>query len=68
MKKVLDNDLFVKENLEELVKKYAHRIIVISRGAIFTGEDAVKKAKSKYPKYIPLVMPIPGPENFVHIL
>ena len=68
IKKILDNDLFVKENLEELVKKYAHQRIIISRGEIFTGEDAVKKARAKYPKTIPLSMPIPGPEEFVHVL
>lgn len=67
-KKILDNDLFVKENFEELIKKYSHKRIVISHGEIFTGEDAVKKARLKFPKTIPLFMPVPGPEEFSHIL
>lgn len=68
IKKILDNDLFVKENLEEIVKRYAHKRIVISNGEIFTGEDAVKKARTKYPQTIPMLLPVPGPEEFNHVL
>lgn len=67
-KKILDNDEFVAKNFEKLVEKYAHKRIVISNGEIFTGEDAVKKARTKYPKTIPLSMPVPGPEEFMHVL
>jgi len=66
--KISDNDLFVQENLERLVKLYPRQRIVICQGEVFTGEDAVKKAREKYPKYIPLSLPVPGPEEFVHIL
>ena len=66
--KILDNDTFVRENFEEIVEKYAHQTIVICRGEIFTGEDAVKKALKKYPKTIPLWFRVPGPENFLHVL
>ena len=66
--KILDNDTFVRENFENLVKKYPHQRIVICQREIFTGEDAVKKAREKYPKAIPMSMPIPGPESFTHIL
>ena len=31
-------------------------------------KDAVKKAKRRFPKIIPLTLPVPGPEEFVHIL
>jgi len=66
--KTLDSDLFVRKNFEKLVKKYAHKHIVISKGEIFTGKDAVKKARKKYPHVIPLAMPVPGPEAFPHHL
>ncbi|MBL7085442.1 MAG: hypothetical protein ISS43_04975 [Candidatus Omnitrophica bacterium] len=67
-KQPLDNDSFVNRNLEMLVKKFPRQKIVISHGEIFTGEDAVKKARKRYPKAIPLFMPVPGPEEFTHIL
>lgn len=66
--KILDNDSFVKAKLEYLVKKYPHQRVVICRGDIFTGDDAVRKARIKYPQSIPLALPVPGPEEFVHIL
>ncbi|MBI3617453.1 MAG: hypothetical protein HY210_04450 [Candidatus Omnitrophica bacterium] len=64
----LDNDSFVRENLERLVKKYPRRRIVICNGEIFTGDDAVKKARAKYPGSVPLSLPIPAPEEFTHLL
>jgi hypothetical protein len=64
----LDNDSFVRENLERLVKKYPRQRIVICNGEIFTGEDAAKKARRKYPKSIPLSMPVPAHEEFTHLL
>ena len=67
-KKIKNNDKFVAENLEELVKTYPHQTIVISNGKIFTGENAVKKARKRFPKIIPLSMPIPGPKAFFHLL
>ena len=67
-KTVLDNDAFVKRNLESLVKKYPRQRIVICRGEIFTGKDAVLKARKKYPATVPMSVPIPAPEEFAHIL
>lgn len=66
--KTLDNDLFVQKNLEKLVKKYPHQRIIICNGEIFSGADAVKKARSKYPDATPMFLPVPGPEEFNHIL
>lgn len=63
-----NNDAFVRENLEELVKKYPRQRIVICNREVFTGDDAVKKARKKYPKSIPLSFPVPGPEEFTHLL
>lgn len=65
---VSENDVFVSRNLEYLVKTYPRQMVVISHGEIFTGEDAVQQAKSKYPTHIPMIMPVPGPEEFLHIL
>ena len=67
-RRILDNDTFVKENFENLVKKYPRQRIVISCGRIFTGKDAVKKARERYPGAVPLSLPVPGPEEFAHIL
>lgn len=64
----LNNDSFVRKNLEKLVKKFPRQRIVICEGKIFTGEDAVKKARKKYPKSIPLSLPVPAPEEFTHLL
>ena len=66
--KIVDNDTFVAKNLEKLVKKYPHQAIVICHGEIFIGEDAVEKARKKYPDSTPLWMPVPGPEEFNHLL
>jgi hypothetical protein len=66
MKQKIDNDAFVQKNFEKLVEKYAHQHIVISNGEIFTGDDAVKKAREKYPGIVPMFMPVPGPEFFKH--
>ena len=66
MEKKIDNDTFVQKNFEKLVEKYAHQHIVICNGEIFTGEDAAKKAREKYPDFIPMVLPVPGPEFFKH--
>jgi len=68
MSNVIDNDKFVQENFERLVRKYPRQKIVICNGEIFTGTDAVKKARQKYPKLIPLVLPVPAPEEFTHLL
>jgi Ni,Fe-hydrogenase III small subunit len=68
MESAIDNDLFVSQNLEKLVEKYPRQTIVISAGEIFIGEGAVKKARTKYPKIIPMIMPVPGPEEFSHLL
>ncbi|MCM8779461.1 MAG: hypothetical protein NC834_06765 [Candidatus Omnitrophica bacterium] len=68
MKSPIDNDNFVRENFEKLVKRYPHQRIIICEGEIFTGKDAVKKARQKYPKATPMFLPVPGPEEFNHIL
>lgn len=67
-RKLLDNDAFVKKNFERLVKKYPHQRIVICLEEIFTGTTAIKEAKRKYPKAIPMALPVPGHEEFSHIL
>lgn len=67
-KRIVDNDTFVRENLEKLVKKYPHKIIVINNGEIFTGENAVRRARAKYPGSTPMWLPVPGPEEFNHLL
>ena len=64
----ITNDGFVRKNLEKLVKKYAHQRIVICEGEIFTGNDAVRRARVKFPESIPLSFPVPGPEEFTHLL
>ena len=66
--KILDNDAFVKKHLERLVKKYPRQRIVICRGKIFTGEDAVQKARKEFPGVTPMSFPVPAHEEFVHIL
>lgn len=67
-RKILDNDSFVRKNFGKLVKKYPRQRIVICRGEIFTGEDAVNEARKKYPKSIPMSLPVPAKEEFSHIL
>ena len=67
--KIIDNDEFVRKNFDKLIEKYAHERIVICRGEIFTGEDAVLKARQKYPNVVPMSLPVPSrPELISHIL
>ena len=62
MRKFRNNNRFVKENFEELIEKYSDQRIAICNGEIFTGEDAIKKAREKFPSTTPLFMPVPGPD------
>ena len=66
--KVADNDAWISDHFEEIVDKYAGQHIVVSNGEIFIGENAVEKARKKYPNIIPTSMPVPRPEDFMHIL
>ena len=60
---VVDNDKFVSENFEKLVRKYPRQCIAISNGEVFTGKHATRKARQKYPALIPKVLPVP-PKGF----
>ena len=66
--KVVDDDAWITTHFEKLVNKYAGRHIIVCAGKVFTGENALKEAKKKYPNIIPTSMPIPTPEDFVSIL
>ena len=65
---MLDNDKFVQENLERLVKRYPRENLIISNGEIFTGDDALKEARKKYPRTIPMFFRVPSKEEFNHLL
>ena len=67
-KKILDEDKFFAENFETLVEMYGGRTIIICRGEIFTGKNAMKEVKERFPKSIPMVLPIPRREMFPHFL
>ena len=67
-KKILDEDQFFTENFEKLVEIYGGRAIVICRGEIFTGENAVDEARHRFPKSIPMFIHIPRREMFPHFL
>ena len=64
MKKSIDADEFVGKNFEMIVDTYGGQCIVISNGEIFTGDNAAKEARGKYPRLIPLVFQVPRPEFF----
>ena len=66
IKTIKDNDKFVATNFAELVEQFSHQRIVISNGQIFTGKDAVLKARQAFPNSVPLSLPVPGPEEFIH--
>ena len=68
IQRILDNDLFVSEKLERLVNKYPHRNIIISNGEIFTGDNAVKEARKKYRRTVPMFFRVPSKEEFNHLL
>ena len=68
MKANIDNDTFIRKNLAALVKRFPRQQIVICRGEIFTGKDAVKRARAKYAKSVPMSFPVPAPEEFSHLL
>ena len=67
--KALDNDEFVRKNFDMLIEKYAHERVVICCGEIFTGDDAAAQARQKYPKAIPMSLPVPSrPDLISHVL
>ncbi len=66
--RISKNDVFVRCHFEEFIKKYPRQRIVICEGEIFTGKDPVREARAKYPRSIPLSLPVPAPEEFTHIL
>ena len=68
LKKILDEDQFVTENFESLVEKYGGSTIIICRGEIFTGKNAMKESCRRFPRSIPMVLPIPRREMFPHFL
>lgn len=67
-KKKIDNDAWITAHFEEIVNKYGGQHIIISGGEIFTGENAIDKARKKHPNIIPTSMPVPRPQDFTHIL
>ena len=68
MKASIDNDTFIQKNLTSLVKRFPRQMIVICNGEIFTDKDAVPQARKKFPKSVPLLFPVPAPEEFNHLL
>ena len=66
--KKLDDDAWIKDHFEKIVDKYGGQHIIVCQGKIFTGDKALKEAKRKYPRSIPTSMPVPRPEEFVHVL
>ena len=68
MKTNIDNDTFISNNLEYLVERFPRQMIVICNGEIFTGKDAVPQARKKFSKSVPLLFPVPAPEEFNHLL
>ena len=62
--KNIDNDEFVTKHFEELVNKYGGKAVILCNGEIFTGEDAMEKARAKYPKLTPMILNLPRPEFF----
>ncbi|MBM3253337.1 MAG: hypothetical protein FJZ16_03675 [Candidatus Omnitrophica bacterium] len=65
-KKTNDHE-WIRKNIENLVKKYGGKFLVIAENEPFIGDDAkelVKKAKTKHPNAILTSMPIPRPEDF----
>ena len=64
--KLMNNDAWITAHFEEIVDKYAGQHIVVSNEEIFTGENAVEKARKKYPNTIPTSMPVPRPEELMH--
>ena len=49
---------------EELVDKYGGSTIVVANGEIFTGPDASRRARDKFPEMSPFILSLPRPEFF----
>lgn len=57
----------IYKKIPNLVDKYPGKYAVFAGGEIFIGRDAKKledEAKKKYPKTIPIGMPIPHKQDF----
>lgn len=70
------DDEWVTANFEQLIDTHPGEFLVLMEQEPFIGRDAKKLfqrarrkyPKNKYPKSIPLCMPIPRPEDFTAIL
>ncbi|MEW6419607.1 MAG: DUF5678 domain-containing protein [Nitrospirota bacterium] len=63
---------WIHEHFEELVEKYAGKYVAVVKGELIAvGESAgevEKIAREKYPDFIPSVLLVPRPEDFVCVL
>jgi len=64
----INDDEWIRQHFEEIVDRYGGQHIVVCNGEIFVGEKAIEEARKKYPHIIPISMPVPRPEEFMHIL
>ena len=67
-KRVSNNDEFLTKNFERIVNTYPHQRIVICNEKIFTGSDAVEKARRKFPRKRLMWMPVPSAQELKHHL
>lgn len=63
--KVISNDEWIRKNFEKLVDKFGGQHIIVSCGEVFTGDNALKEARKKYPNAIPTSMPVPTPQDLI---
>ena len=62
--KIVDDEKFIRDNFERLVRKYGGTTIVVANREIFTEKNAIDKIRKKYPKICPFILSLPRPEFF----
>lgn len=68
----IDTDTWLREHLDQVIKDYAGRYVVIvdDKGVILTDADGtpreiVKKAKAQFPQATPLFFRVPVDQDFL---
>lgn len=66
------DDGWLKSHLEEIVEKYAHKVIaILDQGVVCVGESITEVQQllaEKYPQRIPFIFEVPSQEEFECLL
>lgn len=66
------DDRWLKEHMEEIVRKYRHKVIAILDQRIVAVGDSYKevdeRVRREFPGRVPMLFEVPGPEDLDFVL